>query len=594
MKTIRILLSLLLAVTFLNCNPDDSIDTLDTLDTPANVAFNYNQGNTVSRNFHGLILDTAGNPISNAAVQIGSATTQTNSKGIFVISNASVKEKFAHVKVSKTGFINGSRVLVPTSGDNRINIMLIPNTATATVNSGVNSEVNLPNGTKVKFDGAFKDANGNAYSGSVQVGLYHLKPSNTYLSEIMPGSLLASNASGDARVLETFGMLHVELTGSSGQKLNIATGHNAEISVEIEPTQASAAPSSIPLWSFDETAGIWKEEGVANKVGTKYVGNVSHFSWWNYDAPFPQCNLTVTIHNSANQPVSNLVVQIVRPSQTFGANGTTNSSGQVTGIVPANETLTVNVLDFCNNVIYTTTVGPFTVGSSNVLPTITLTPSAISTSTISGVLKTCSNANVTNGVVRLKNTSSVNYYSQQLQTVTNGSFSFVANFCGASQLFTLEGDDFTNLQTTTPITFTATAPVTNIGIINACTATNEFITYQVDSNPVNYFITGINASYNNSTGPNNLSIFPSQSNSFFRLNGTNIINMGTYNRSNFSLEFSTTPGIVEGLGAINTVQFVVSQIGAVGGYIDLTFNGTYTNTTGVHTISGTIHVLRDN
>jgi hypothetical protein len=59
------------------------------------------------------------------------------------------------------------------------------------------------------------------------------------------------------------------------------------------------------------------------------------------------------------------------------------------------------------------------------------------------------------------------------------------------------------------------------------------------------------------------------------------------------MEFSTTTG-GSGLGNPNTVQFVISQLGSVGGYVDLTFNGTYTNSTGNHTLSGTIHVLRDN
>jgi hypothetical protein len=35
------------------------------------------------------------------------------------------------------------------------------------------------------------------------------------------------------------------------------------------------------LWSFDEAKGLWKEEGQAIKTGSNYVGDVSHFSFWN-------------------------------------------------------------------------------------------------------------------------------------------------------------------------------------------------------------------------------------------------------------------------------------------------------------------------
>lgn len=586
----KIVSFLLLLFLTLSCNNND-----DDISGEPSTEFDYNAGNSVTRNFHGLILDTSGNPVANASVQIGTSTAQTNTSGLFSINEATVKERFAHVKVTKAGFINGSRVLVPTTGDNRINIMLIPNTPTATVASGANSEVSLANGTKVKFDGAFKDASGNAYSGSVQVGLYHLKPSDTYLNETMPGSLLASNTNGEAKILETFGMLHVELTGSSGQKLNIANGHTAEVTFDIDASQLGSSPATIPLWSFDEENGIWKEEGSATRVGNKYVGNVSHFSWWNCDAPFAQCNLTIQVNNSANQPISNLSVYLIRPGQTYGTSGITNSAGLVTGIIPANETLTVEITDQCGNTIYTGSAGPFTVGSSNVLPTITLSPTAISTITINGTLQTCSNANVTNGLVRLTNPSATNYYGQIVQTVTNGSFSFVTNICGTSQQFELIGEDYTNMQTTNAITFTATAPVTTIGIINACTATNEFITYQVDNNPVNYVLTGITSGYSTAQG-NSLYINSGQTsgNSFLYLSGWNLTGPGTYTTSNFGMEFTSSPGVIGGLGTSNTVQFVVSQIGPVGGYIDLTFNGTYVDTSGTHTLSGTVHVIRDN
>jgi len=557
--------------------------------------FNYNQGNSVNRNFQGLILDTSGNPVNNATVQVGNSSAQTNPSGSFSIVGALVKERFAHIKVSKTGFISGSRVLVPTSGDNRINIMLIPNTPTAIITSGANSEVSLPNGTKVKFDGSFKDASGNNYSGDVQVSLYHLKSTNPYLSELMPGSLLASNASDEARVLETFGMLHVELTGSAGEKLNLANGHTAEISLDIDASQLGTSPATIPLWSFDEANGIWKEEGTATRVGNKYIGIVSHFSWWNCDAQFPQCNLTVTVNNSANLPISNVKVAIRRPSQTYTVTGITNTSGQVTGIIPANESLTIQILDFCGNIIFTTTVGPFSVGSSNTLPTVTLSNSVISTVTINGSLRTCSDSNVTNGTVQLNNTSSTDYFGSIIQNVTNGSFSFVTNICGTSQQFELLGVDHTNLQITNPILFYATAPVTNIGVIATCTSTNEFITYQVDNNPVNTLITGISCNYETAQG-NYLYINTQQSNNntFFYLSGSNVTGIGTYNSTNFGMEFTTTPGTIGGLGNPNTVQFVISQLGSVGDYVDLTFNGTYTNSTGNHTLSGTIHVLRDN
>ena len=64
-----------------------------------------------------------------------------------------------------------------------------------------------------------------------------------------------------------------------GQKLNLKEGHTAEIVVQIDDSQLATAPNTITLWHFDEEKGYWKEDGVATKVGNKYVGEVSHFSW---------------------------------------------------------------------------------------------------------------------------------------------------------------------------------------------------------------------------------------------------------------------------------------------------------------------------
>jgi hypothetical protein len=45
----------------------------------------------------------------------------------------------------------------------------------------------------------------------------------------------------------------------------------------------SVAPPTIEMWFFDEVKGIWKEEGIGTKQGSVYVGEVSHFSSWNFD-----------------------------------------------------------------------------------------------------------------------------------------------------------------------------------------------------------------------------------------------------------------------------------------------------------------------
>lgn len=579
----------MILILLVSCKNDSFIDFEN--QQQGNQQTNYNFGNSAQRNFHGLVLSTNGSPVSGATITIGTSTVQTNAQGIFVIKNADVKEKFAYVKATKAGFVNGSRTMVPTTGSNKINIMMIPATNTSTIASGATATVSLPNGTKVKFDGSFKDANGNAYNGNVNVAMFHLKPSDQYLNELMPGSFLANNTDGNSRIMETYGMLHVQLTGVSGQNLQIASGHTAEMTVVIDATQTSTAPATIPLWSFNETTGIWQEESSATKVGNAYVGNVSHFSWWNCDAQFPQCLLNVHIQNSTTQPLSNVTVKLFRQNQN-STSAITDGNGNASGIIPAGENLTMKIYDACNNVIMTNNIGPFTNNSNNTLPAITIPQSLSNTITITGTLKDCSGNNVTNGVANLSYASSTNYFSNYSTQVTNGSFSFNVLSCASSQQLTFSGADFTNLQTTGAINFTATSPSTNLGNLTVCTAASEFITSQTDTQAIKYFISPINAGVNLQSPAPISGFYVSSQNAAsgsFYLSSQNLPGVGTFT-SNFSLESSG--GFINANG--NNLTLQISNYGAVGQYIDFTINGTYTNTTGSHTLSVTGHVIRDN
>jgi hypothetical protein len=566
-------------------------------DETSNAPSNYNFGNTAQRNFQGVVLDTNGVPVSGATVTIGTNTVTTNLRGFFTFKNASVKENFAHIKVTKSGYVNASRVLVPTNGMNQVNIMMIPATATSTITSGAASTVSLPNGTKVKFDGSFKDANGNAYSGNVSVAVFHLAPSNQYLNELMPGSFLATNLGGNSRVMETFGMLHVQLTGSSGQNLQIANGHTAEITVPVDPAQASNSPATIPLWSYNEDTGMWKEEGSATKIGNTYVGTVSHFSWWNCDAQFEQATMKVTVKNAAGQVLPNIKVTLKRSSQAYETYGMTDNAGMVSGIVPAGEVLSLKVYDVCNNIIYTSNVGPFPAGIITTIPDITVNPSASTSYTIQGNLKTCANAIVTDGYVMLKPAVSTNYFQYMSVPVNStGGFTFNTYSCTANPQFIYEGFDAVNVQTTNQVTFTATSTNVNLGDIMACNSVNEFVNYKIDNQPVVYVVGSFNAQWAGLT-PTSPNMVPKQ----LRINSMNpagpFFSMTQNNMLGVAANF-TTDYIFELSGAVITpsngnLVINIATFGVVGDYIDFTVNGTYTNNSGSHTFTATGHVKRD-
>ena len=579
-----LILVLLFPFLFNNCSSDSGIDGNSNA-TPLNF------GSEVSKNFTGQILDENNNPVSNVAITVANKSATTDVNGVFIINNATVRDKFAFVTAKKAGYLDGSRSLVPTNGMNNVKITLLSGTIVGTVNSGATGSVSLSNGSKVTFDGNFKTENGQAYSGVVSVIMKHLDPTDATTFDKMPGMLLAQNSSGEERVLESYGMMNIELRGAASQKLQLST--TAQIEMPIATSQLSASPTTIPLWHFDETLGYWKEEGAATKQGTKYVGTVSHFSWWNCDAQFPTVRLSVTVVNSNGTPLANVRVGIRRATNSYTVNGTTNTQGQVSGLVPANESLTMVVFDSCGNIVSTTNIGPFAVATT--LPNLVIPNSTIQSTLVQGNLLKCDGTNATNGYVLMR------YGNQnQIATVTNGAFSFTMLVCSATNTgFSLQGFDYDNLQTTNSINFTFTSPTTNVGNITACNSISEFISYRIDSNPVTYIIANINASGRGATSGTNSSgvsisaynVIAPNTTQGFNLFGNTVI-PGIYTTSMFSISSADIGSI--NVQTVNTVSFNLSSVGAVGQYIDITFNGTYTNSTGSHTITGVAHVIRDN
>jgi hypothetical protein len=172
----------------------------------------------------------------------------------------------------------------------------------------------------------------------------HLDSTDPNIFDKMPGTLIGTRTDGSISGMETYGMLNVELRGSNNEKLQLTAGHTASISLPIAQNQLDTAKGTIPLWHFNETAGLWEEEGFATRVGNRFVGTVSHFSWWNCDDAYVVATLNVVVRNFDQTPVNGVRVTLTRAAGSTGDVllnlGTTGVNGTLTAGVPRNEVLT--------------------------------------------------------------------------------------------------------------------------------------------------------------------------------------------------------------------------------------------------------------
>jgi hypothetical protein len=441
----------------------------------------------VNSSVSGFVTDENEAVVRNATVLVGTTTTTTDKYGYFEAKNVQMVQNAAVVTVTKAGYFKGIKTYIATANKGAFfRIKLMPKTNVGTVNGSSGGILNTASGLGLSFPvNAIVNASTNAaYSGTVNVSAFYINPTATDIDRIMPGDLRGINTTGNLQLLTSFGMVAVELTGAGGELLQIAAGKKVKLSATIPAALSATAPNTIPLWSFDETKGLWVEEGVASKNGNAYVGDVSHFSFWNYDVPANYVLFNCTVVNTAGQPMQNVKVRISRVTNAQDNRlGFTDSSGYLSGAIPNNAQLLLEVLGNanCANVILSQTI---TTTNVNVNYGNIVINSATNIATINGVVTDCSGAPVTNGFVIIQTAG----ISSRFPLSATGTYSVPLLLCGTSVLnYTIFSEDLSSLQQGNPVVYPIVAGVNTIPTIQACgTSTARYINTTVNGVASNF------------------------------------------------------------------------------------------------------------
>ncbi|MEM6685630.1 MAG: hypothetical protein AAF617_07505, partial [Bacteroidota bacterium] len=349
-------------------------------------------------------------------------------------------------------------------GANSVQITLLEKNITATINDGETSQVSLDNGASVTFRGDFITADGNPYNGAVVVVNPYISPNTVATIKQKPGGLFAQDADNDARYLETYGMVTVNLFSPSGEVLNIDPNSPATIEFPIDFSQSSTAPETIKMWHFDETQGYWKEDGQATRDGNNYVGEVTHFTWWNCDIPADLVELCFTItptNTAANTPYFVILKSI--------SNGNFIYSGELTsletecGFIPENEDIEIQIFasgisnDCAFELIHQETLGSYT---TNATATITF-QETLTVTQITGTATNCNGNPITNGYLYIDN--------DHIFNITNGIIDIGVQSCvSASEIITVQLFDFDTSQWGIIENVSIANPTVNIGTMSTC------------------------------------------------------------------------------------------------------------------------------
>ncbi len=234
-----------------------------------------------------VVVSSSGAALAGVAVTTAGRSASTAADGSYTLTEVPTGDGQV-VSFVLAGHAKGMlTVSVAAGAPTRANARLTPvgatqsfDTATATTISvaGTPAQVSLPAAGLVTASGA-------AATGVVTAEVTTINPATDPGN--MPGNYTAQAVgSGAPQPIESFGAINVTLKDATGSALNLAPGKTATIRIPLA-TRSANVPATIPLFYFNETSGLWVQEGTATLAGNApnqyYEGTVSHFTYWNAD-----------------------------------------------------------------------------------------------------------------------------------------------------------------------------------------------------------------------------------------------------------------------------------------------------------------------
>ncbi len=507
------------------------------------------------------VVDTDHKPVKDALVVLGNIKGITDEDGFLYLANISMSES-SYVTVEKEGYFYASRRFYPVQGKSQyVSIEMLPVSRVAFFNSGSGSQLELEH-LNIHFpkDAYVKD-NGEPYEGIVIVNAQIISADDPDLSFKMPGNLIGLNGLGSIVSLASYGMFVVEMRSMSGDKLQLKQGTVAGIEMKVPPAILANAPPMIPMWHFDEEAGIWKEEGQAILTGDVYVSEVSHFSFWNCDYPSMTTKWNSTFLYDDGLPAMQLKVGLTITDLNITTFGYTNEEGQISGFVPANKVFRIEVKDPCEDIIYTGEVGPFKDSLTTAM--FTIPKEGLKMSTLTGLAASCEREAIKNLYAKIDFGDYTFYKSISGQ---QGAFSITFANCEESKV-TLSLLDYDRLKYNAPQTFSY-APFIDAGTINVCKDLLEFVLIQMDSFPE--FIIFNSAEYGHGGDGYSIKASDSNDNNFFII--TKKTSEGYYPNTSCGISLNL---FSQSVLSANTCNLTITHFGNPGELIQGTFKGNF-------------------
>lgn len=547
-----ILTSLLTIIFFSQCKKNTDVETIDYVNPKPNIVA------TVV----GRVVDEQNEPVFGAKVIAGTKTTTTNINGDFTLENANLSNAVAYVSVEKANYFTTGRTFITTNGAKPyVLIGLQKKLWVGNINATTGGSITIANGVKIEIpaNAIMVEATKLAYNGTVTVKVNFTNETEKNFGIKAPGNFLAVDSNKAAKLINPHQITAVELSGSSGEKLQILTGKKVKLTLPIPANLLSTSKNQIEAWSFNEQTGVWNYENKATKQGINYVIEASHFSHWCPSVPVFFANVSFKLFDQMNRPYTRALITKAPGFAIFNATFS-DDNGNVNTLVNADEIGNFYVYPviqcISNTPLLNFSAGPFVANSNNNLGTKIVPTNYVNYYKLTGNALNCTGVAITNG-----NVTVISNNEKFLGVINNGSFEVYVPVCSTPINVEYYALDYNTGKQSNTLTTSINTTTVNVGTITACNnPIQEYFNYSL--NGVNYIADSVGM-YTNTAG-NEFSMMAIQTSQQIRTSMT-------FNSSGFGNSvikyFSHWPGFLNiKYSSSNTVN-ITEFPAAVNGYI---------------------------
>lgn len=287
-------------------------------------------------------------------------TTFTDRNGYYSFRDAPLPVNGAALSFTSVDFFPEDRYLTPAnSGKQWVNIEMKPITVAGSVNGETGGTIQSADQVLLSIPPGAARINGQPYNGLVSAKISYDDPSSLREMQQSAGNFPGRHPSRGEVVLESYGMVYLDLRGEGNQLVTFAEDQPATMYLPTANLFDNELRDSLMLWELVNdrweflpfTVGIQEERPGFSVFGSGKL---------NVDIPFEKTTINGIIVNEEGRPQPGVVYSVLIDNGNFIYTLRTEEDGTFRIPVAANQPLVMQVQDICTGGLDTeVNLGPF-------------------------------------------------------------------------------------------------------------------------------------------------------------------------------------------------------------------------------------------